>query len=93
MTTTLVLGTKKGLLVLDRGASGWRARPIEHAGIHVSYAFRDPQTSDSAHRRTPPPSASFTDTDSLGGWRDTTRPGPSGVSTWAPVAGYVRSDE
>lgn len=43
-TTTLVLGTKKGLIALDRGASGWRARPIEHAGIHVSYAFRDPRT-------------------------------------------------
>lgn len=45
MSQTLVLGTKKGLLILTRGASGWRSRPIEHAGIHVSLTLYDPRTS------------------------------------------------
>lgn len=41
MSSTLIVGTKKGLVVLDAGAKGWRCRPIAHAGIHVSYAFHD----------------------------------------------------
>jgi photosystem II stability/assembly factor-like uncharacterized protein len=41
---TLVLGTKKGLLILEQGAKGdWRSRPIELGGIHVSLAVPDPR--------------------------------------------------
>lgn len=42
--TTLVLGTKKGLLVLTKGAAGWRSRPLQHAGVHVSLTLHDPRT-------------------------------------------------
>lgn len=44
MSATLVLGTKKGLLVLERGASGWRSRALQHGGIHVSLALHDART-------------------------------------------------
>lgn len=44
MAATLVLGTKKGLLVLEEGARAWRSRPIQHAGTAVSYAFHDART-------------------------------------------------
>src|SRR4051812_4032400 len=45
MSATLVLGTKKGLLVLEEGARGaWRGKPIQHAGAHVSLAVHDPRT-------------------------------------------------
>ena len=45
MSSTLVLGTKKGLLVLRREArGGWSAGALQHAGVHVSYAFHDPRT-------------------------------------------------
>lgn len=44
MGETLVLGTKKGLLILERGAAGWRSRPIQQGGIAVSYAFHDGRT-------------------------------------------------
>lgn len=44
MGKTLVLGTKKGLLLLDEGARAWRTRPIQHGGIAVSYAFHDART-------------------------------------------------
>lgn len=40
----LVLGTKKGLLLLEQGKHDWRARPLQHPGIHVSYAFHDART-------------------------------------------------
>lgn len=44
MSDTLILGTNKGLIVLDRGARGWSARPLQHEGITCSYAFHDPRT-------------------------------------------------
>ncbi len=44
MSTTLILGTKKGLLVVEKGARAWRTRPLQHAGIHVSYAWNDART-------------------------------------------------
>src|SRR5271169_4203410 len=40
----LVLGTKKGLLVLEKGAKHWRAQPLRHEGVHVSFAFFDGRT-------------------------------------------------
>ncbi|WP_409525731.1 WD40/YVTN/BNR-like repeat-containing protein [Nitrincola sp. MINF-07-Sa-05] len=43
MSDTLILGTRKGTVILDRTASGWQARPILHAGIPVCYATRDPR--------------------------------------------------
>lgn len=42
MADTILLGTRKGTVILDRQAPGWRARPILHAGIPVCYATRDP---------------------------------------------------
>jgi photosystem II stability/assembly factor-like uncharacterized protein len=45
MSTTLVLGTKKGVLVLEKGARSWRARPLQHEGITCSFAFHDARTS------------------------------------------------
>lgn len=43
MADTILLGTRKGTVILDRQAPGWRARPILHAGIPVCYATRDPR--------------------------------------------------
>ncbi|MFN7131366.1 MAG: WD40/YVTN/BNR-like repeat-containing protein [Myxococcales bacterium] len=40
-THTLLVGTRKGLLVLERSASGWSLREEAHAGNPVSYAMRD----------------------------------------------------
>src|SRR5215831_5867296 len=40
----LLLGTKKGLVVVEKGSRSWRAKPIQHAGVHVSYAFHDART-------------------------------------------------
>lgn len=43
--TTLVLGTKKGLLVLEQGARGdWRSQPLQHPGVHVSLTLFDART-------------------------------------------------
>lgn len=39
----IILGTRKGTLILDRLAGGWKARPISHAGVSVCYAARDPR--------------------------------------------------
>lgn len=41
---TLLLGTRKGLLILERGAKGWRLRRHAHVGIPVGYAASDPRT-------------------------------------------------
>ncbi|MEX1058613.1 MAG: hypothetical protein WED11_12835, partial [Natronospirillum sp.] len=43
MADTIVLGTRKGTVIIDRTASGWQARDIYHAGIPVCYATRDPR--------------------------------------------------
>ncbi len=43
MSDTILLGTRKGTLLVDRKASGWKARPIAHAGMSISYAARDPR--------------------------------------------------
>jgi photosystem II stability/assembly factor-like uncharacterized protein len=40
----LILGTRKGLLVLDRGNSGWRVRSASHLGSPVPYATLDRRT-------------------------------------------------
>ena len=43
MSNILMLGTRKGTVIFDRVQSGWRPRPIEHAGIPVCFATRDPR--------------------------------------------------
>lgn len=43
MANLLILGTRKGTVLLDKTTAGWRARPICHAGIPVCYASRDPR--------------------------------------------------
>ena len=43
MSNMLLLGTRKGTIIVDRTTSGWRPRAIEHAGIPVCYAARDPR--------------------------------------------------
>ena len=43
MSNLLMLGTRKGTVIFDRVGSGWRPRPIEHAGIPVCFAARDPR--------------------------------------------------
>ncbi|MBK8972761.1 MAG: hypothetical protein IPM37_16030 [Hahellaceae bacterium] len=40
---TLLLGTRKGLVILDRQSTGWQAREIAHAGVPVCYAAQDPR--------------------------------------------------
>lgn len=43
MSDQLVLGTRKGTLILDRANGRWRPRPIAHPGVSISYAARDPR--------------------------------------------------
>ncbi len=43
MPDQILLGTKKGTLILDRKAGRWTPRPIAHAGMSISYAARDPR--------------------------------------------------
>ena len=43
MTNKILLGTRKGTVILDRTAAGWTPRPILHAGIPVCYVSRDPR--------------------------------------------------
>ncbi len=41
MSSQIILGTRKGTLILDRKAGSWKPRPIAHAGMSISYAARD----------------------------------------------------
>ncbi len=43
MSDQVILGTRKGTLILDRKAGRWTPRPIAHAGMSISYAARDPR--------------------------------------------------
>jgi len=43
MSDTILLGTRKGTVIVERTGSGWQARPIVHQGIPVCYAARDPR--------------------------------------------------
>jgi photosystem II stability/assembly factor-like uncharacterized protein len=43
MSDQILLGTRKGTLILDRKGGQWRPRPIAHAGVSISYAARDPR--------------------------------------------------
>lgn len=43
MSNLILLGTRKGTVIYDRNNTGWRSRPISHAGIPVCYAACDPR--------------------------------------------------
>ncbi|MFN7131004.1 MAG: WD40/YVTN/BNR-like repeat-containing protein, partial [Myxococcales bacterium] len=43
MSDQLILGTRKGTLVLELRGGTWRARPIAHPGVSISYAAKDPR--------------------------------------------------
>lgn len=43
MSDTILLGTRKGTVIIERSPAGWRPRPIAHQGIPVCYAARDPR--------------------------------------------------
>ncbi|MDJ0740445.1 MAG: hypothetical protein QNJ91_12060 [Gammaproteobacteria bacterium] len=43
MSDIILLGTRKGCVILDRSGSTWRPRRIAHAGVPVCYAARDPR--------------------------------------------------
>jgi photosystem II stability/assembly factor-like uncharacterized protein len=43
MSDVILLGTRKGTVIVDRQNSAWHPRPILHAGIPVCYAACDPR--------------------------------------------------
>ncbi len=43
MSDQILLGTRKGTLILDRKQGRWAPRPIQHSGMSISYAARDPR--------------------------------------------------
>jgi len=43
MADMILLGTRKGTVIFDRNKQGWQPRQIEHGGIPVCYAARDPR--------------------------------------------------
>lgn len=43
MSDKILLGTRKGTLILDKKGGQYRPRPIAHAGMSISYAARDPR--------------------------------------------------
>lgn len=43
MSNTLLIGTRKGTVVIDHKESAWTLQPISHAGIPVCYADCDPR--------------------------------------------------
>lgn len=43
MSDMILLGTRKGTVIFDRINAGWCPRPIQHSGIPVCYATRDPR--------------------------------------------------
>jgi len=44
MSDMIILGTRKGSVIFDRGSASWRPRAITHEGVPVCYAARDPRT-------------------------------------------------
>jgi len=43
MPDMILLGTRKGTVIIERAGSGWRPRAAAHEGIPVCYATRDPR--------------------------------------------------
>lgn len=44
MSDIILLGTRKGTVIVERDGTRWRTRPILHAGIPVCYVARDPRS-------------------------------------------------
>jgi len=40
----ILVGTRKGMFLVDKGPSGWKPALVGHAGAGVNYAARDPHT-------------------------------------------------
>jgi hypothetical protein len=40
----IILGTRKGTIILSRGKTGWKAESFSHPGVGVAFAARDPNT-------------------------------------------------
>ncbi|MCG8315768.1 MAG: hypothetical protein MI976_21370, partial [Pseudomonadales bacterium] len=43
MSQTILLGTRKGIVICQRTDAGWQIKPIEHSGIPICYATIDPR--------------------------------------------------
>ena len=43
MPDMILLGTRKGTVIVERNRTGWRPRAAVHEGIPVCYATRDPR--------------------------------------------------
>ncbi len=43
MANMILLGTRKGTVIFDRIDGAWRPRPIQHPGVPVYFAARDPR--------------------------------------------------
>ena len=43
MSNMILLGTRKGTVIFDRANSSWKPRSIDHPGVPVCYAARDPR--------------------------------------------------
>jgi hypothetical protein len=43
LSDRILLATRKGVVLVDRTATGWKARRIAHPGVNVCYAARDPR--------------------------------------------------
>jgi len=43
MAKMIILGTRKGLVVIDKSNGKWRPRPIAHEGVPICFALRDPR--------------------------------------------------
>jgi hypothetical protein len=44
MSDRILLGTRKGLIIIERRSNGWRTAGLAHAGAPVCYAARDPRS-------------------------------------------------
>lgn len=43
MSDQIILGTRKGTLIIDRRQGGWQPRAMAHSGVSVCYAAPDPR--------------------------------------------------
>lgn len=43
MSDRILLGTRKGTIILDRNGAGWKVGNVGHYGVNVSFVARDPR--------------------------------------------------
>lgn len=43
MSDRILLGTRKGTIILDRNGAGWKVGTVGHYGVNVSFVSRDPR--------------------------------------------------